>query len=547
MSSYGSIVYGFLSLQIKPEPFRTPPSENSTPKKPPSTPSSHNPTYEYDNSSSRPSPDSFKQKVCDFARESSAEAAFELFHRSAPALNLRQIKRWLGQNEHEPEMRIETMESGDDSGMLPVHVENENDMDQLDEEDLSDSGSDLGAMDPNGGDLPNTKDRYLSDNDMAIKIDVCMYAAEHSVMEAVEAYRGLLPALTPAIVDRWIKSHHKQCQKFPVPRRNTTMLKPRGSTREYSSHSYDDANIELTGLTPEDAKQHIKRAHTSAMPSYTASFKDSVCRHMEKFGAESTRQQCKRLGLPINFERVNYWLKQFNEISYVERAQMNVGYTTELKIKVCELAMKTSQQKAIKQYKHFAPNLSSSVVSCWMKKYITGGPASLYPFGHKTDPNEEEPSTVPEEPNFSMDLIAEVLDYADNTSIKRAVNRYEAEVPGVTYAVIKKWMIERENGDPYGGEFKEQTFKFNQPTVDYNDRSTHQPMATETTTKRGHDARKRADDDDYKRGQPKSLRMAVGEFAYNNGFMATTNEYPDLDTGKKCTLSGLGHTLLQGN
>ena len=241
---------------------------------------------------------------------------------------------------------------------------------------------------------------------MAIKIDVCMYAAEHSIMEAVDTYRGLLPALTPAIVDRWIKSHQKQSQKFPVPRKNTTLMKPRG--RYLGPHSMVDHDIELTSLTPEDAKQHIKRAHTSAMPSYTAGFKDSVCRHMEKFGADSTREQCKRLGLPINFERVNYWLKQFNEISYVERAQMNVGYTTELKIKVCELAMRTSQQKAIKQYKHFAPNLSSSVVSCWMKKYIAGGPASLYPFGHKADPNEEEPSNVPDEPSFSMDLIAEV-------------------------------------------------------------------------------------------------------------------------------------------
>ena len=132
--------------------------------------------------------------------------------------------------------------------------------------------------------------------------------------------------------------------------------------------------------------------------------------------------------------------------------------------------------------------------------------------------------------------------------IKRAVNRYEGEVPGVTYAVIKKWMLEREHGDPYGGEFKEQSFKFNadghsepapvdmsshreregqdvlDDSIDVVASEDHKKDTLKTTSSK-------LEEEDYKHGHPKSLRMVVGEFAYNNGFMATTNEYPDLDTG----------------
>ena len=480
--------------------------------------------------------------MCDFAKESSAEAAFELFKSSSPELTLTLIRRWLGHYESETEFNNDS-----DYNMIdPIDGDYANNLennDHLLEDDLalSDTESDLiedRIESVNHPDLSMNKDKYLSDDDIVIKSRVCMYAAEHSVLEAIEAYKDILPALTPAIVDRWIKSHRKQCQKFPVPPKNTTLIKPKG---RYST-GLSSVDIELTTLTPDDAKQHIKRAHVSAMPSYTASFKDAVCRHMESFGADSTREQCKRLGLPINFERVNYWLKQFNEISYVERATMTVGYTTELKIKVCELAMKTSQQKAIKQYKGWAPNLSSSVVSCWMKKYISGGPASLYPFGHKSDPNDIEPSNIPEEPHFSHDFISEVLDYAISTSVKRAVNRYESETPGVTYALIKKWMLEREHGEPFVNDMRDhfnevlresetcEVAELNRKrsNLDAIDDISVLDLGVEDLSK----APQKPDDEDVdKDGHSRSLRMVVGEFAYNNGFMATTNEYSDLDTG----------------
>ena len=87
---------------------------------------------------------SFKQKVCDFACESSAEAAYELFCRSAPELSLSLIKRWLGESESD-----QCLNESSDSIVTHKEVDSEfaNDIHNSDHlvEDLalSDTESDL--------------------------------------------------------------------------------------------------------------------------------------------------------------------------------------------------------------------------------------------------------------------------------------------------------------------------------------------------------------------------------------------------------------------